>query len=129
MTRLHAPTLALAAALWAPAAPAADGPLLHCFYFTPVAEATAADWDAFYEATLELPSKIEGLRRVWAGKLSERAAVSQQVKLGREYGVCMEMADESALQRYAQHPAHDSWLELYEKVRVRGTTTFDILSR
>ena len=77
----------------------------------------------------ELPGKIEGLNRVWVGKLTERAAVSQQVKLGREYGACMEFADEAALQAYAEHPAHDAWLEVYEKVRVPGTTTFDILSQ
>ena len=79
--------------------------------------------------TEELPSKIDGLRRVWVGKLRKRAAVSQQVKLGREYGACMEMTDEAALERYAVHPAHDAWVKTYEKVRVPGTTTFDILGQ
>ncbi len=103
--------------------------LMHCFFFTPIAEASEADWDAFYKATVELPSKIDGLDRVWVGKLRKRAAVSQQVKLGREYGACMELADEAALETYAAHPAHDAWAKIYAKVRVPGTTTFDILGR
>ena len=108
---------------------ASEKALMHCFFFTPIAEASDADWDVFYRATAELPGKIEGLNRVWAGKLRKRAAVSQQVKLGREYGACMELADEAALERYAVHPAHDDWVKIYEKVRVAGTTTFDILGQ
>ena len=110
-------------------ASAGESGLMHCFFFTPIAEAGEADWDAFYKATEELPSKIDGLRRVWVGKLRKRAAVSQQVKLGREYGACMEMTDEATLERYASHPAHDAWVKIYEKVRVPGTTTFDILGQ
>lgn len=115
--------------LFGSAATAGEKALLHCFFFTPIAEATQADWDAFYKATDELPAKIDGLNRVWIGKLTERAAVSQQVKLGRQYGGCMEFGDEAALARYAAHPAHDAWVKIYEKVRVPGTTTFDIVGR
>ena len=110
-------------------ASAGEKALMHCFFFTPIAEASEADWDAFYRATEELPSKIEGLDRVWVGKLRKRPAVSQQVKLGREYGACMELDDEAVLERYAVHPAHDAWVKIYEKVRVAGTTTFDILGQ
>jgi hypothetical protein len=119
----------LGMALLGPTATAGEKALLHCFFFTPIAEATQAEWDAFYKATDELPAKIHGLNRVWIGKLTERAAVSQQVKLGREYGGCMEFTDEAALQRYATHPAHDAWVKAYEKVRIAGTTTFDIVGR
>jgi hypothetical protein len=108
---------------------AGEKALLHCFFFTPIAEASQGEWDAFYKATDELPAKIDGLNRLWIGKLTERAAVSQQVKLGREYGGCMEFTDQAALQRYATHPAHEAWIKVYEKVRVPGTTTFDILGR
>jgi hypothetical protein len=103
--------------------------LLHCFYFTPIAEATVAEWDAFYEATDALPDKIDGLERIWVGNLTERAAVAQQVKLGRTHGTCMEFTDQAALKSYATHPAHDEWLRTYENVRVPGTTTFDILGQ
>lgn len=108
---------------------AGEKSLLHCFYFTPIAEATQSDWDAFYKATDELPSKIDGLERIWVGKLTERAPVAQQVKLGRTNGACMEFTNRAALQTYTTHPAHDEWLEAYVKVRVPGTTTFDILGQ
>lgn len=119
----------MGAFLFHPLGSAGEKALLHCFFFTPISEASQADWDAFYKATDELPSRIDGLNRVWVGKLTERAAVAQQVKLGREYGACMEFADQAALQRYASHAAHDAWLKVYEKVRVPGTTTFDILGQ
>jgi hypothetical protein len=128
--RLIRATVLLAGALLFSGIGSADEKaVLHCFFFTPIAEASEADWNAFYKATKELPSKIDGLDRVWAGKLRKRAAVSQQVKLGREYGACMELANEAALQTYAKHPAHDAWVKIYEKVRVAGTTTFDILAK
>lgn len=96
--------------------------LMHCFFFTPIAEATQADWDAFYKSTYALPGKIPGLTTVWAGKLRRATA-------NREYGVCMEMANEAALKVYADHPAHTDWVKVYEKVRVAGTSTFDIIER
>ncbi len=135
--------------LGAPAAFAQQRTLMHCFTFTEVPEATAADWEAFKKATDELPSKIEGLRRVWHGrlarplgllqtegaldadsqkKLREGGTVPAQVKMiRRQYGVCMEFDSPDALKVYAKHPAHDAWMKVYEKVRVYGTTTFDIL--
>jgi hypothetical protein len=105
---------------------AGEKKLMHCFAFTPIKEATAAEWKAFQQATDELPKKIPGLSRVWHGKLRRPLKVGDAV---REYGVCMEMADEAALQVYAKHPAHDDWVKVYEKVRVAGTTTFDILGQ
>ncbi len=123
--------------------------LMHCFTFTEVPEATAADWDAFKKATEELPSKIAGLKRVWHGKLArplgllqtdgaldadnqkklrEGGSVPAQVKMiRRQYGVCMEFDGPDALKAYAKDPAHEAWVKVYEKVRVYGTTTFDIL--
>jgi hypothetical protein len=129
-------------------ATAADKKLMHCFVFTPVDTATQADWEAFYKATDELPGKIPGLSRVWAGKLARNLAIlgtdretSKKLAAGekevsgpitrrvRSYGVCMEFADEAALKAYAPHAAHKEWEKVYEKVREYGTTTFDILPR
>lgn len=123
--------------------------LMHCFTFTEIPEASAADWEAFKRATEELPSKIAGLKRVWHGKLArpqgllqtdgaldadnqkklrEGGTVPAQVKMiRRQYGVCMEFDGPDALKAYAKDPAHDAWMKVYEKVRVPGTTTFDIL--
>jgi hypothetical protein len=41
----------------------------------------------------------------------------------------MEMKDEAALKAYAANPAHKDWADAYSKVRVYGTTTFDIIGR
>lgn len=112
-----------AAEATAVAAEAPESKLMHCFVFTAIAEATEADWEAFYTATDELPSKIPGLNRVTHGKLLTPNVGDAQ----RDYGVCMEMTDEAALQAYADHPAHAEWVEVYGKVRVPGTTTFDYL--
>ena len=132
--------------LSASALSAADGKLMHCFYFTTIDAATDADWQAFAEATEALPGKIPGLLSVWHGKLrrpmrlvSTDRETGKKISAGeanvtgpvrgitRQYGVCMEMADEAALKAYADHPAHPDWMKVYEKVRVAGTTTVDII--
>lgn len=108
---------------------AGEKKLMHCFYFTPIAEATDAEWEAFKKATNELPGKIPGLNKVWHGKLRRpyNNYNSSGEKRVREYGVCMELDDEAALGVYADHPAHTDWVAIYEKVRQRGTSTFDVL--
>lgn len=150
-TRLQLRTLTCVAAmvLFAAAAPAGEKKLMHCFAYTPIETATAAEWDAFYKATDELPSKIRGVSKVWYGKLRQplpiftvdgatrkKLEAGEQMVAGgevrrrvRQHGVCMEMADEAALKTYADHPYHKEWVAAYEKVRVAGTTTFDILGQ
>ena len=127
---------------------AADGKLMHCFYFTTIDGATDTDWQAFAEATEALPGKIQGLLSVWHGELrrpmrimSTDRETAKKVRAGesnvtgpvrmvtRQYGVCMEMADAAALKTYADHSAHSDWIKVYEKVRVAGTTTVDIPSK
>lgn len=129
MTRCAA-ALAAATLLCAPAL-AGEKALMHCFAFTEIEGASQADWDAFYKATDELPSKIEGLNKVWVGKLRRPLTQynSQGERTQRQHGVCMEMTDEKALETYAKHDAHTEWVKVYEKVRVPGTTTYDILGR
>ncbi len=121
--------------------------LMHCFYFTPVETATAADWDAFNKATEALPGKIPGLTRIWSGKLrvpqaifnladreavkklraGEKSVTGEVTMTVRQYGVCMEMNGPETLKVYADHPAHKEWDAVYQKVRQYGTTTFDII--
>jgi hypothetical protein len=118
----------LTSLLFAGVLSAGEKGLMHCFAFTPVATATEADWNAFYKATDELPSKIKGLQKVWVGKL--RAPVKLSATAGaREYGVCMLLDDVAALKAYDDHPAHDAWVEVYSKVRQPGTSTFDIIGQ
>jgi len=110
---------------------------MHCFAFTPIESAPETDWEAFYKATDELPSKIDGLNRVWYGKLRRPMRLYYKTGNGdqeykqriREWAVCMEMEDITALEKYADHPAHAKWEEAYFRIRQRGTTTFDILGQ
>jgi hypothetical protein len=145
ITRYFCCTLILSAI----AAHAADNKVMHCFAWTPVKEATPADWSAFYKASDALPQKIKGLTKVWYGKLAaplsqvsivkadpetrkklgagETAAV-EVARVPRDYGMCMEFASPEAFKAYDKDPYHTVWTEAYAKVRVEGTTTFNILS-
>jgi hypothetical protein len=112
--------------LLAGTAMAGEKKVMHCFAFTAVKEATQADWDAFYKATDDLPKKIKGVTHVWYGKLSRPITVDGEV---RQYGVCMEMDSADVRRAYGSDPAHAAWNAAYAKVRVEGTTTFDILGQ
>ncbi len=124
-------TLVVGVALFCSVGLAGEKKLMHCFAFTPVDDATDADWEAFQEATDELPSKIDGLNKVWLGKLRRTQTIYGKTGEAKERknGVCMEMDDEAALETYADHVAHREWEKAYFKVRQRGTTTFDILGK
>lgn len=137
------------AILYSSLAFAGEKKLMHCFAYTPIATATQADWDAFHKASDEMPKKIPGVTKVWYGKLArplnlvmgadaadrKRVASGEKEvsgKLGltkREYGMCIEMKDEQTLKDYPNAPYHKVWSAAYEKVRVAGTTTFDILGQ
>jgi hypothetical protein len=111
---------------------AGEKALMHCFAFTEIEGATEDDWKAFMTATNELPGKIDGLEKVWVGKLRRplrQYGRNQDEPRLRQWGVCMEMTDEEALAVYADHEAHTAWVRVYAKVRVPGTTTFDILGQ
>jgi len=115
-----------AAFLLTGSAMAGEKKLMHCFAFTAVESATQADWDAFYKATDALPSKIKGVSHVWYGKLANPLRVGGPI---RQYGVCMEMDNAEVRKEYGNDPYHKIWTDAYSKVRVEGTTTFDILGQ
>lgn len=102
--------------------------LMHCFAFAPLPDATEADWEAFYKATDELPSKLKGLQKVWVGKLRAPAKLTPNGE-PREYGACMLFDGPEALAEYDEHAAHRAWEEVYFKVREPGSTTFDIIGQ
>ena len=129
---------------------AGDKTVMHCFAWTPVKEATPADWEAFYKASDALPKKIHGVIRIWYGKLVMPLAQAQLgnvdretfqkyahgepvtipvTRVQREYGMCMEMRNADVLKAYDAHPYHKVWTDAYSKVRVDGTTTFNILGQ
>jgi hypothetical protein len=142
---------ALAIALLStPSAIAGDKTLMHCFAWTEKTEATPADWEAFSKASDDLPKRIKGVIRVWYGslvsplqqlgfekidqesfaKLNAGTPVTAEVRrIRRQFGMCMEMSGTGALKAYDADPYHKVWNDAYERVRVEGTTTFDIVGR
>ncbi len=121
----HLVACAAVVLLVSPGARAGEKTLMHCFAWTPIKDATPADWQAFYQASDALPAKIKGITKVWYGKLqSPLHQMGMEGPAAREYGMCMEMAGPDALKAYAQDPYHKTWVEAYSKVRVEGTTTF-----
>lgn len=135
-------------AISAATALAGEKTVLHCFAFTPVETATQAEWDAFHKATDALPGKIPGLKRVWYGKLArplnqnllqfkdaeagkkmraDKKGSADFTMVDRKNGACMEFETLAAFQAYGAHEAHKPWEEAYSKVRVAGTTTYQIV--
>ncbi len=139
-----AATLLLTAGL----ATAGEKGMMHCFAFTTIPEATDADWKAFAEATDQWPSKFSGIQKIWHGKLrsplaqftvtadarkkltaGEKDVDTKANRMVRQYGVCMLMNGPETLKEYTASPFHKEWMAKYEKVRVAGTTTYDILGQ
>jgi|SRR5436190_12579508 hypothetical protein len=139
-----------AALLFTTAAHAGEKTLMHCFAWTPIKEATPADWDAFHKASDALPQKIKGLTKVWYSKLQAPFGVfslpkldaegSKKLRAGepvttevtrtpREYGMCMQFTNADAFKAYDTDPYHKVWTDAYAKVRVEGTTTFNIIGQ
>src|SRR5437899_11008195 len=100
------------------AASAADKTLMHCFAWTSIKEATPDDWQAFFKASDALPGKIKGISKIWYGKLvaplnqnmlgqidpesfkklrAGEKVTSEESRVNRDWGMCMEMASEDAL--------------------------------
>lgn len=128
-------------------AAAGEKGLMHCFAFTAIEGASQADWDAFYKATDAWPSKFSEIKHVWVGKLARPLAqyrvdpatakkfaenpkqTGEVTRVMRQYGVCMHMESQATLKAYTANPYHKEWMAAYEKVRVAGTTTYDIIGQ
>jgi hypothetical protein len=110
---------------------AGEKKVMHCFAFTSIPDAKQSDWDAFFKATDQLPSKIPSITHVWYGKLKNPLNQTQGdgSRIARDWGTCMEFSSEKALASYADDPAHKAWVDAYAKVRKEGTTTFNILGQ
>jgi hypothetical protein len=129
---------------------AGEKKLMHCFAWTSVKEATPVDWQAFFRASDALPGKIKGISKVWYGKLANplgqttirkadpdtikrlnagEQASAEVARTPRDWGMCMEMRDADTLKAYDTDPYHKIWTDAYSKVRVEGTTTFNILGQ
>ncbi|HEU0120278.1 MAG TPA: hypothetical protein VFQ91_07115 [Bryobacteraceae bacterium] len=141
-------TAAAALLLTSGLAVAGEKGMMHCFAFTVIPEATDSDWKAFAEATDQWPQKFKGIQKVWHGKLraplaqftvsaearkklaaGEKDVDTKANRLMRQHGVCMLMENADTLKAYTAQPFHKEWMAKYEKVRVAGTTTYDILGQ
>ena len=141
-------TAAMTLLLTSGLATAGEKGLMHCFAFTPIKDATEAQWKAWMDATDQWPKKYPGVKMVWYGKLrrplaqcqvdaaaikklaaGEKDVEAKANRVVREYGACMMFVDEDALKNYTAQPFHKEWTAAYEKVRVAGTTTYDILAK
>ncbi|MBC8166276.1 MAG: hypothetical protein H7Y20_10430 [Bryobacteraceae bacterium] len=132
------------------AALAGEKGLMHCFAYTVVDKATSTEVAAFETATDALPEKVKGLKRVWRGKLArpltqygvqnaddalrkkftESGQATADVRMmRRQSGVCMEFESEAAFKAYGADPAHAEWEAAYGRIRVPGTTTYQILAQ
>lgn len=131
-------------------AQAGEKGMMHCFAFTPIKEATQAEWNKFYELTSMWPQKYSGIKMVWVGKLrgplsqygTTDAEARKKLAAGesgvsgaltftrREYGACFWFSGgPEQLKEYTANPFHKEWMSAYEKVRVAGTTTYDIIGQ
>ena len=129
---------------------AGDKKVMHCFAWTSIKEATPADWEAFFKASDALPAKIPTISHIWYGKLAAplgqtmlgtidpesfkkfragERVTSEVSRMNRDWGMCMEMASEDALKAYDTDPYHKIWTDAYAKIRVDGTTTFNIIGQ
>jgi hypothetical protein len=128
---------------------AGEKSLMHCFAYTAIEGASQSDWDDFYKASDALPKKMPMIKRVWYGKLRAPLSIFQvdsaatkklrakekdvEAKANlvvRQQGMCIEFeGGPEVLKAYAAHPYHAEWMAAYEKVRVAGTTTYDILGQ
>ncbi len=142
-------TMLAALTMTAGLAAAAEKTMMHCFAFTPIETATEAEWKAFYDATDALPKNIPAIKMVWAGKLraplaqfsvdaesrkklagGEKDVAAKANRVVRSYGACFAMeGGPDSLKVYTANPYHKVWMAAYEKVRVAGTTTYDILAQ
>jgi hypothetical protein len=151
MRRAFSTTLLVCGLAAAAASPllAGEKNMMHCFAFTVIDTATQAEWDAFFKASDEMPKRMKGIvKRVWYGKLrvplpiyrvnadarkklqsGEKAVTTEIGYTPRQFGMCMELVGLTSLEKYDKHPYHKEWVDVYSKVRVAGTTTYDILGQ
>ena len=128
---------------------AGEKSMMHCFAFTLEEKATPADWEAFYKVSDAMPKQMKGLvKRVWYGKLStvlpqysvsadarkklqggEKEVDAKVQYRPRQWGMCIELNGLDKLKSYEAHAYHKTWVDAYSKVRVAGTTTYDILGQ
>ena len=94
--------------------------LIHTIAFKQVDGATPEQIQEVWAATRRMAAEVPGVKRVWMGKVPNRGP-------SFTHGIVMEFENAAALEKYAPHPAHKKWEEVYFKVRTPGSNTIDVV--
>ena len=97
---------------------------VHAVAWTLLEGATEQDFENFRVATANLVTVMPGLRRAWVGKLRAPLVVGDTT---RTHGLVLEFDDVQSKEAYSTHPTRAPWAEVWAKVRVPGSTNFDVV--
>lgn len=97
--------------------------VVHAAAWTALDTMTAQDLESFRAETAALVGKVQGLRRVWVGKLREPATFDGNK---RTYGIVLEFDDLKSKNAYSDvHP--QPWYDHFNKLRKPGSSNFDVV--
>ena len=100
--------------------------VVHAVAWTAGASFTEQGLEDFRRATEEMARTMPGLRRAWVGRLRTPLKVGE---LTRDYGLVLEFDDLKTREEYSTHPSRAPWAQVWEKIRVPGSTNFDVLGQ
>ena len=86
---------------------------------------TAEQQKAALEGVKKMAGEIPGIKSVWIkGTKVQGRGPAQDGKPGRAYqdAFVIEFEDKAAADRYADHPAHKAWEEIYLAIRDQSTS-------
>jgi antibiotic biosynthesis monooxygenase (ABM) superfamily enzyme len=98
--------------------------VVHTAIWTLKEGSSAQEYEAFRKETEKLVAAMPGLKRAWVGKLRQPLAVGE---VTRTHGLLLEFVDVQSREAYSTHPARAAWAEAWSKVRVPGSTAFDLI--
>ncbi len=98
--------------------------VIHAVAWTPQEDATEGQFQDFQQATVELIDQMPGLRRAWVGKLRKPLVHGDMT---RTYGLVFEFDDLQSREAYSSHPSRAPWAEVWSRLRVPGSTNFDVI--
>ncbi|MBI4460644.1 MAG: Dabb family protein [Acidobacteria bacterium] len=104
--------------------PTTQRTVIHAVAWTAQKDATPEGLEDFRRATETLLDTMPGLRRAWVGKLRQPLVVGD---LRRDYGLILEFENLATKEAYSSHPNRAPWAAVWEKVRIPGSTNFDVI--
>ena len=97
---------------------------VHAVAWTAGESFTPQGFEDFKKATADLIGTMPGLKRAWVGKLRVPLVVGE---VTRNYGLILEFEDLKTREAYSTHPARVPWAKVWEKIRIPGSTNFDVI--